>query len=365
MMLVYNFIYQLIVGECVENLKFRCLVDDNLCDIEPFNPYIEKGDFDLGLALIAFCESELDTIRGLFRENIREDRESYLDNIQLEGSDGYLYIMSQTSLNKKEKMPYSIMRAYRYYYKFKKKEKKGKEWINENNDKHSSGLIKLSGGKFSAYKYIDKENEMCFPLRLLESKENGKPLFVFFHGAGAMGNDNIKQLFDHIPLYKQALKEDCNILAPQAPFGSNRGYDSTQSYIKSVKNLIDELPIDFDRKRIYVVGTSFGGFCVWHIAYLFPEYFAAAVPVMGGLSFDFKFDRYDVQRLAKTPFWVAHSSDDTNVRIDSDDYFANELEKLGADIKYTRCNKYGHTMYKKFYKTEKWAEWCLSKELKD
>ncbi len=71
-----------------------------------------------------------------------------------------------------------------------------------------------------------------------------------------------------------------------------------------------------------------------------------------------------MERLAKTPLWVAHSSDDTNVPIDNDDHCVAELKKLGADIKYTRWEKYGHSMSNKFYKTENWAEWCLSKKLK-
>ena len=64
------------------------------------------------------------------------------------------------------------------------------------------------------------------------------------------------------------------------------------------------------------------------------------------------------------PYIEKGSSDDTNVKIDSDDYYAAELKKLGADIKYTRWDKYGHTMSGKFYRTEKWAEWCLSKKLR-
>ncbi len=357
----------------MSNLKFRCLIDNYLCDITPFESYAEKIALDVGLILIAFDEKELNTIRKLFKENVTCGHESYLNRIQLEGSDGYLYILSQTSIEKKERMPHPIMYAYKEYYKFKKKENKSKEWIKDNNAKqwieknnnnHNIGLIKLSAGIVSAYKYNDKENEMCFPFRLRKSKQKNKPLFVLFHGAGAMGNDNIKQLFDNIQLYKQILKEDYNILLPQAPFGSNKGDDLTYNYIKSVKKLIDVLPIDFDRNRIYIVGTSFGGFCVWNLAYHFPAYFAAAVPVMGGLCFNCDFEQYDVQKLVKTPLWVAHSSDDTNVRIDSDDYFVSELKKLGSDIKYTRWNKHGHSMYKKFYKTEKWAEWCLTKELK-
>lgn len=345
----------------MNEIRFRCLIDDALYNIAPFEAHAEKGTAKSGLMLIAFDENELDKIRKLLRENIRDGYASLSEKTQLQGSDGYLYILSQTSIEKKEKMPQSIMRAFRYYNKYKKKENKSKQWIKEHSEAQAGGLIKLHGGKFSAYKYNDKENEMCFPLRLRTSKEKNKPLFILFHGAGALGNDNIKQLFDNVPLYRQLKNEDCNILLPQAPFGSNRGYGSVKRYIKSVKKLIDELPIDFDTSRIYIAGTSFGGFCVWHLAYLYPDCFAAAVPVMGGLSFDYDFEKYDARTLAKTPFWVAHAADDTNVKIDSDDYFVAELEKLGADVKYTRLDKGGHSIYRKFYKSEKWAQWCLGK----
>ena len=354
-------------GDCLSELKFRCVIDEVLCDIKPFKPYAIKCNDDVGLILIRFKESETDQIRKLFIENVREEYTSALDNIQLDGSDGYFYIMSRDSVEKKEKSSHALIKLYRYYWNlnYKKKELKGKRWIQKNLEKYDSGLICSLKGKFSACKYIDKENNMCFPFRLHESRKKNQPLFIIFHGAGALGNDNIKQHIENKRLYKKVLKLDCNILSPQAPVGSNRGREAIPNYIKSVKKLVDELTIDFDRQRIYIVGTSFGGFCVWHISYLFPEYFAAAVPVMGGLMYDnCNWESYDMERLAKTPLWVAHSSDDTNVPIDNDDHCVEELKKLGADIKYTRWEKYGHSMSNKFYKTENWAEWCLSKSLK-
>ena len=159
----------------MSEMSFRCLIDDTLCDITPFKPYAEKGDFDLGLVLIGFGEAETEIIRQLFRDNVREGYESYLDNIQLEGSDGNLYVMSRASLDKKEKMPQSIMKAYKYYYSYKKKESKSKEWIKENTakaqlkedvGKYENGIVRRSGGN---YRYTDKENEMSFPMILTES----------------------------------------------------------------------------------------------------------------------------------------------------------------------------------------------------
>ncbi len=350
-------------GDFLGELKFRCIVDDVLCDTTPFKSYAIKCNNDVGLLLIHFKESETDQIRKLFIENVREEYRSMLDNIQLDGSDGYFYVLSRKSIDKKQKIPYSPLKLRRYYWylSYKKKEHKSKLWIQKNLEKYDSGLICSLKGKFSVCKYIDKENNMCFPSRLHESKKKNQPLFIIFHGAGALGNDNIKQHIENKRFYKKLLQFDCNILSPQAPYGSNRGSEAIPNYIKSVKKLIDELPIDFDKQRIYLVGTSFGGFCVWHISYLFPGYFAAGVPVMGGLLYD---DSYDMQRLTKTPLWVAHSSDDTNVPIDNDDHCVAELQRLGADINYTRWTKYGHSMSNRFYKTEKWAEWCLSKSLK-
>ncbi len=85
----------------MSNLRFRCLVDSDFCDIAPFEPYIEKGSSDMGLALIAFDESELDTVKSLLNET------------QLEGSDGYLYILSQTSVYKGYKQDKIEMRGDR------------------------------------------------------------------------------------------------------------------------------------------------------------------------------------------------------------------------------------------------------------
>lgn len=242
----------------MSDLRFRCLVDNDFCDIAPFEPYIEKGSSDMGLALIAFDESELDTVKSLLNET------------QLEGSDGYLYTLSQGSVEKKGKIPHSVMKAYRYYKRYKKKQNRAAAHIERELSHSGDGIRKVSGGKFSAYKYTDQENKICFPFRLRASKNKNEPLFILLHGAGAMGSDNLKQLFDNIPLYKQLMKTDCNILLPQAPFGSNRG-EAMQNYIKSIKRLADKLPIDFDRKRIYIIGTSFGGCCVWQLIYLFPN----------------------------------------------------------------------------------------------
>lgn len=142
----------------MSNLRFRCLVDNDFCDIAPFEPYIEKGSSDMGLALIAFDENELDTIKNLLKE------------AQLEGSDEYLYILSQGSIEKKGKMPNSITKAYRYYKRYKKKQNRVAAHIEKELSRSGDGIKKVSGGRFSAYKYTDRENKICFPFGFVQAK---------------------------------------------------------------------------------------------------------------------------------------------------------------------------------------------------
>ena len=124
----------------MDDLRFRCLIDNYLCDIIPFETYIKKGTIDSGLILISFDKNEIDTIRALFKDNVHVGQETYLDTIQLVGTDGYLYIMSQTSLEKKEKMPHSIMKAYKYYKSYKKKQLKADEYINDEIKSNIDGI---------------------------------------------------------------------------------------------------------------------------------------------------------------------------------------------------------------------------------
>ena len=56
----------------MSGLNFRCLIDNYLCDITPFEDYVEKGAMDVGLLLIAFNEYEIEAIRNLFKEKVAE-----------------------------------------------------------------------------------------------------------------------------------------------------------------------------------------------------------------------------------------------------------------------------------------------------
>lgn len=242
--------------------------------------------------------------------------------------------------------------------------------------KVSASCINKSGidiFAFKSFECVDKENKTVYPFRFKKSKGNKfEPLVIYFCGAGAVGTDNIKPFFECIPMLGQLNKYNCNILIPQSntDVNYNKDYDELNfkldRYTKSVKNLVDLLTKDYniDRDRVYVFGTSFGGFCTWRFVYHYPELCACAVPVMGGFDDIVKNSAYtDFERLANVPIWAAHSSDDECVSIEFDDFAVGRIKALGGNIKYSRWDKYGHSMAQHFYKKEKWCDYMFEQKL--
>ena len=99
------------------------------------------------------------------------------------------------------------------------------------------------------------------------------------------------------------------------------------------------------------------------MAWTYPDYFACAVPVTGYFFEAYCENGLGIERMKNVPLWIAHSSDDFNVTVESDDICAARLRELGVEVKYTRWEKYGHKMSSKFYRTENWADWMFEQSL--
>lgn len=242
---------------------------------------------------------------------------------------------------------------------------KNRKFMKKCDEKYSQTTVVKNKTVFpyESYDYCNKENDMSFRFRLKRASKPGKPLVIYMSGAGCLGCDNFKQMYEyHTSLNKILKNYDCSVLIPQAPHGANMGSDLFGRYVDAVRVLIESVcdEVKPDRKKIYLFGTSFGGMCTWEMIYRYPHIFACGMPVMGNILYGKDREDFEFERFLSTPLWVAHSSDDDNVKIDSDDYCVEELKKIGADVRYTRWDKYGHKMSSKFYKNEPWAEWMFS-----
>lgn len=230
---------------------------------------------------------------------------------------------------------------------------------------------------YKAGHFSDKTRRQKFPYRVKYAKEPGQPLLVFFHGAGAAGTDNLRPLWEYLfgpypelfPLLKRKdlLKRDITVLIPQMDL--LHGYRDPE-YVYAVKELAGQLAeqTGADTDRIYCAGHSRGGACAWLSAYLFPDFYACAMPLMGSLyhpELPSSLTTEALTHMKDLPIWVAHSADDTVASVERDDETVAVLRSLGAPVKYTRIDGKGHNrLVSYFLKTEPYGEWMFSQKRK-
>ena len=125
------------------------------------------------------------------------------------------------------------------------------------------------------------------------------PLVLFLHGAGERGSDNTATLVHGVlPISRYAMKHgDAFVVAPQCPGGkmwvnqnwsakSMKRPETPSEQMVAVMELLKELAAKHpvDPNRIYVTGVSMGGFGTWDIVPRMPGFFAAMMPICGGVD---------------------------------------------------------------------------------
>lgn len=203
------------------------------------------------------------------------------------------------------------------------------------------------------------------------------PVILFLHGSGERGNDNEKQLIHGGDLFlnpSNREKFSALVLFPQCPEGKSwasldiRKEDGKKTYHRTtgkkpgeMTELLNGLLKDLKKntkvnsKRIYIMGLSMGGFGTLEMLYLYPNTFAAAVPICGGHVVELA-DRY----AKKVPIWLFHGAKDSVVPTDfSRDLYA-KLKKSGADVKYTEFPEANHNSWDSTFATAELLPWMFS-----
>lgn len=337
-------------------------------EIDDLEPFIVKRYMNNNVFKIVFDDTSYEDFANSFNLRYIIEKNS---KFQAFGIDGYFYNITLSGAIKEDKYPQyypSLIflvqyNMYKSYYSDKKFKEKVLNDIARGKDR------KASNGAFGFNKhlYINNENGFIMPYRFKKANKKNQPLIVYLAGAGTIGHDNLRQLWEFL-FYaggNRVAKHDCNILIPQATRAWLDG-DSENTirnrYTHNCALLIKQLSKenDIDGKRIYIYGTSFGAGCVWNALLNSPDLYAAAVEAMGEHYHYKTLTDAEFEAIANIPIWMVHSSDDTIVKIDSDDYFYGKLKSLGANVKYTRWDKYGHKMSAKFYRKEPWVEWMFN-----
>lgn len=238
----------------------------------------------------------------------------------------------------------------------------------KNLGKYKSGisLLKKSVTGFDKYIYVNADTKYAIPFRMKKAKAKNSPVFIYCPGSASNGHKNIFNLVEFFAKmsFTGLFSKDCNIIVPQAVHETENSEQSVIDFCCELSNLKSgavELT-EADTSRIYITGTSLGGFVVWYSLLLFPSDYTAAVAVEGAFIGSRGKTRTDIEKLADTPLWVAHAANDKCVDIESDDKMVDALKATGADVIYTRTEKHGHKMSIKFYKTQPFIKWLFKQK---
>ena len=203
------------------------------------------------------------------------------------------------------------------------------------------------------------------------------PLVLFLHGAGERGNDNEAQLQHGAHMYTNPVNRENHptfVLFPQCPVDSfwapiNRiGVDVDNFFpydtpitptLQSVKELLDTFvknnPIDIN--RIYIMGLSMGGMGTFDMVCRYPDLFAAAIPICGGVN---------TQRLEEietsTVFRIFHGDADSVVPVSFSRDAYKTLKANNCNVQYIEFPGVNHDSWTSAFNRDDFMEWLFKQK---
>jgi predicted esterase len=182
------------------------------------------------------------------------------------------------------------------------------------------------------------------------------PIIVWLHGSGQSGDDNESQIGGApkiLTTEDNQAQRPCFLLAPQCP-SADIGWKNevAEKLLALIADLADHLPID--ENRLYLTGSSMGGFGTFGIAAKYPQVFAACVPLCGGG------DVKNAEILKNIPFWVFHGDKDDMVPVERSRVIVEAVKKAGGEMmNYTELEGAGHGITGLVYPRTDLHEWLF------
>jgi predicted peptidase len=184
------------------------------------------------------------------------------------------------------------------------------------------------------------------------------PLLVYLHGYGARGVDGVKPTTDGPgPFIKERENAfDMLVLFPQSESGS---WEADTEDGQRVMAILEEVMRDYavDQRRIYLTGTSAGGFGVWSLAARYPHKWAAIVPICGGG------DPASVEAIQHIPCWCFHGACDNVIDVGQSRRMIAALRTAEARPRYTEYADMGHACWGRAYATAELWDWLRCQRL--
>ena len=186
------------------------------------------------------------------------------------------------------------------------------------------------------------------------------PIVIWLHGSGQSGSDNTSQMGGATGVFTKAENQEknpCFVLAPQCPdadIGWNK--EVATNLMALLGDLVSNLPID--KNRIYLTGSSMGGFGTFNLLLKHPGIFAAGVPLCGGS------DAKNAEALRGTPIWAFHGDKDDMVPVERTRNVMNAIVAMGGKrARYTELTGEGHGITGSVYPRSDLHDWLFAQRL--
>ena len=219
------------------------------------------------------------------------------------------------------------------------------------------------------------------------------PVFLYLHGNGSRGSDNRTQLTTNGAALNTAVLNsgyECIMLAPQCPAhpaewidrnaypGSDAfaadiadGRLETRIYLNAATELLNSFITNADyhadTSRIYVTGSSNGGGATWALAALYPDVFAAAIPMCGTGNSLSPVTAAGANALAKRyldlPIWTFHGDADTTLSIEGTRGIVDAVKAAGGTkINFTVIPNGSHNIVGEAAGTAGLVDWIFAQK---
>lgn len=236
--------------------------------------------------------------------------------------------------------------------------------------------------EYQAKTYVAPNGEsMNYRVLLPENYDADKkfPLVLFLHGAGERGADNLAQLRHGGGMFTNPVNREkypAIVLFPQCPAELYWPFDTRpdrgfslgafpESYpispaLSMAKGLLDQY-IDsgkVDTRRIYVIGLSMGAMGTFDLVCRYPELFAAAVPICGGVN------PLRLKQATPVAFRIFHGDDDNVVPCENSRKAYEALKLYGAEVEYIEFPGVNHGSWTPAFNTPDFMEWIFNQRKK-
>jgi predicted peptidase len=185
------------------------------------------------------------------------------------------------------------------------------------------------------------------------------PLILFLHGSGERGTD--VELVRKVGLPKRIDERPdfpCIVLSPQCPLDV-RWPEQSDNVIALLDTVLSDLRVDHN--RIYLNGLSMGGQGSWYLGALYPERFAAVLPICGRIPEVEGFPER-VCALKDTPVWVFHGAKDDRVPVEHSERMAQILQDCGGNVQLTIFPDGDHFCWGRIYEDQAVWDWLLEQK---